>query len=310
MTAPSIAGGIIERHARYGWSEPEGEWGHIHGGARQGLRKALDAGDTEVLDEILDTMFRNPVCLGMLSFDYRQMDTSEGLKALTQALSNSTATWLAFTDNADLRALQSPRVCHPVLGRVSGVSMMVDTPRHDYYARRIRALLPDGGTVLEIGGGYGGMARQLLQYSGDIRVVLCDLPETLYLAWHWLTRAGLSVAWFDEDPDADVCLLAAQSLEDCAQADLVFAAHSLSEMPLDTTRRYLEWIEAVGPRYFYHDSAHTKPPTDGGRTSDMFPETMAIDLIPGDPYHEVYRAPTLWDGWGSRYWEFLYERRS
>ena len=71
--------------------------------------------------------------------------------------------------------------------------------------------------VLEIGVGYGGMARQLLQYCDDIQIVLCDLPETLYIAWHWLTQVtDRTIGWLGDD--TDVVLLAAQELGDAVHA--------------------------------------------------------------------------------------------
>ena len=308
---------IIERYKRYGWSTPPGEWGAIQSSARAPLREAIEDGE-ETLDRALAVMFQLPICNGLSTFDSRHGDWPNKVDLFRDDVAMNLRTWMCSTDAtlADLERLLAPEAGSPFVCEVEGVRIMYDTARHDHYAQKIVKLLPDGGTVLEIGGGYGGMALQLLRSSDNIQVVLCDLPETLYLAWYWLTNATeRSVAWYDDDPDADVVLLPAQELEAWTRTpDLVFAAHSLSEFTLPVVKHYVGWIHRVRPRYFYHDSAHSghmqAPAVAGSANScDQWPEVMVADINPSPPYHEVYRAQGLWRGTGLRYWEFLYERR-
>ena len=52
---------------------------------------------------------------------------------------------------------------------------MIDTPRHDYYAKKIIDILKnikkkDSRTLVEIGGGYGGLCFQLLKRSFKLTV--------------------------------------------------------------------------------------------------------------------------------------------
>jgi hypothetical protein len=307
----SVAAQILARHTRYPWEVPGGEWGLLQGETRAAYRALLGDGDEAGLTAMLASMFRTPACAGLVSCDYRDCGSAAARAELVVGMRKSLRFWSAVTDQDDVRILAAPAFGAPILVEVEGVPIMIDTPRHDVYAVRLHRLLPAGGTVVELGGGFGGCACQVHRHGPGLQMVLCDLPATLYLAWAWLaTTTALRVAWWDEDPTADVVLLPAADCEHWDRADVVFASHSLGEMEVATVRRYLAWLHQIRPRYFYHESPHTRPPTDGGRTSDVFPEVMALQCVPGPPYREVFRAPPAWPWTGGRYWEFLYEREA
>lgn len=292
---------IRERYQRYGWSLPPGEWGHIQNGPRRELHTALDAGDTTALDEIFGSMFTHHVCVGLVSAG---CDISR--EKLTDWFRANIQLWSLYSDSTDLSILDAPDIGNPTLAYVDGSSVMPDTPRHDHYAQRILALKPK--TVLELGGGFGGLALQIMRRSDDTRVIICDLPETLYLAWYWLSRAtDRTVGWYGEG-DADITLLPAQNIDTLeGKIDVVFSSHSLSEMDAATVARYIGFVEARA-RYFYHDNAHKRLNASGAYASEAFPEVLATSMVPKG-FREVYRAPTSWAGSGERYWEFLYERK-
>jgi len=221
-------------------------------------------------------------------------------------------TWAKHTMSTDLARLEVPDCCEPVYsGVIQGTRILPDTPRHDHYAERITRALPFGGLIVEIGGGYGGLAFQLMRWQPAHRVVLCDLPETLYIAGYWLSRVmpDLVVGWWDEAPDAQIVLLPAQD-RDAWQGtpDLVFAAHSLSEFGPAEARAYIDWLRQRAVRYFYHDNAIAKPVTMSGSTVEVFPEVLASDLDPGPPYVERWREVVHWAMSGERYGQFFYER--
>ena len=315
-----IARKIIERHA--GWTEQTGEWGHIQDGARKRFREILDAGDVDALDELLGRFFQDSVCSGLVSFDYRDVGKPGWDEMFRSDMVRNIWLWELHTGGDDPSRLEHQQAGSPLLGDVGGVLVQFDTPRHDHYAARLSALLPHGGTVVEIGGGYGGTALQLLKMRPDVHYVIIDIPETLYLAWYWLDAAGVDVGWWDnaeirhykEDALAhDVTLLPAGDFSKCLAADVVFSAHALCEMLRVVADGYLRWIRESCPTHFYHDSAHDLGiawhPGYEGSTAEAFPEIQSTELDPGEAYREVYRAPTLWPGTGGRYWEFLYERR-
>lgn len=55
-----------------------------------------------------------------------------------------------------------------------------------FYACRLYSLVPERGSVLEIGGGFGALASRLLRIRRDISYVLTDLPVNLILTYAYL----------------------------------------------------------------------------------------------------------------------------
>jgi len=164
--------------------------------------------------------------------------------------------------------------------------------------------------VLEIGGGYGGTALQVLRTEPTTRIVLCDLPETLYMAWYWLSRAtDKTIAWWGEDPHADIVLLPSDELESCTEpVDLVFSAHSLSGMGTEPLARYMGWLEGSRAKYFYHDDVVER--RTGVWLTDQFPEILASEFNVPPCYRVAWIERTPWSGLTDRFCEFFYERET
>ena len=297
---------IIERYQRYGWSEPVGEWGVIQSAYRQELRDALDTGDVDALDTVLSVMFRGKLAYGLTS-------APEDLeKMLPQQLTWRLALWAKVIDVPDIERLAAtdagdPIVIHATALGGNVVPIMPDVMRFDSYARRIVNVLPSG-VVLEIGSGYGGVALQLLRSSTDIQIVLCDIPETLYLAYYWLSKSTeRSVAWWDDDPAADVVLLPCGELWGSGiDPDLVFSAHSLSGMDSETIDGYMGWLGMTNARYFYHDDVAET--VEGVWMTSVFPEVLIGDIEPPEGFVEQWRENTPWMGLSDRFLEMFYER--
>lgn len=322
-----IVDGIIERYRWYGWTLPEtGEWRHINGKTRQFLREALERGDHACIEHQLRTLFRQPLSAGLASSAWscmmpqrvppacwaehvppiRQKEDRAWLYEHEKEVAKNTVWWRLYTD-APIDCLAAPDVGEPITADIGGVPVMADTPRHDHYADVLARLIPEGGTLLIIGGGYGGTARQMLLRRPDVHVVLTDLPETLYIAWYWLALSGHSVGWYDDTHHHDIVLVRHDTK--WPSADAVLAAHCLPEMPERVVAEYMAAIRSNGARYFMHDSTHVQIELHPTMACANFPEQVSATMHPGAPYVEVYRAPTPWEHTGGRYWEFLYERR-
>jgi hypothetical protein len=310
----SLTDAIIERHQRYGWSSPEGEWGAIQREDRADFKKALDSGNADELEAQLEDLLVGPLSYGLVSH-------GESRSQVPHMVMWRLAMWAKMTTDPNVECLRVPSVGNPVTFSVaaadgSALPIMIDTPRFDIYAQRMAKALWNrwggayfGGTVLEIGSGYGGVAKQLHVRCPGVRVVLCDLPETLYLAWYWLMQVfgeNATVAWWDENPDADVVLVPAHELEQAGiEPHLVFSAHALSGMPKATIAHYMAWIAQSTALAFYHDDATVAAP--GMWMNDRFPEVLSSAMQP-DGFRLTWQEKTPWTGVTDRFSEFFYER--
>src|SRR6266404_1306291 len=119
-------------------------------------------------------------------------------------------------------------------------------------------------SLLELGSGYGGTARVVKLLSPSARIVLCDLPETLYLCYVFLRR-HFPHCTFDvvRQPrqlsaaprSADFTFVPAQLATDLAGSafDVVVNTCSLSEMTQPACDWYLRLIEnGLQLDYLYH----------------------------------------------------------
>lgn len=90
------------------------------------------------------------------------------------------------------------------------------------------------GKILEIGGGYGSLARIFKTLHPEIEYTILDLPESL-------VRSG----GFLNDHDLKVNLVSIGNMDTLKgeSFDVVVSTFSFQEMPEETVREYLEFIE-------------------------------------------------------------------
>ena len=166
--------------------------------------------------------------------------------------------------------------------------------------------------VVEIGGGYGGVASFLMKNKGVDQYIGYDLPENLALATY-----TLMTIYPEEDfvlygeqaagkPDFDgkrFVMLPAHSIENpqCEDVSVGFNSFSFSEMSFKTAKNYIDLLCDAGVNYLYHVN-HVK----NSRTS-------ADRLVPTDNYILEERTPANWNLGRSTTcdeFEFLYKRIS
>ena len=234
---------------------------------------------------------------GLSGFDYDQWAES--------ALLLDIDTWREFTEQEDVSILATPNTGNPRCFLIDDVPIDADQPRFNYHATRIKGLAPR--TVLEIGGGYGGLVRQLKKQI-DIQYVDIDLPETLYLAYYFLSKTGFDVKWALEGiPEADVVLVPTDRKHLVKGSfDVVFNSYSLSEMGKSSSDEYLDLINTEWkPRSFFHENSNFLLFPESERHIEILARDFPIDK---EKYRKVYQAISPWQGSGGRGREFLYQR--
>ncbi|GEM_PF-3003404 len=157
--------------------------------------------------------------------------------------------------------LASDRYCHITEAQI----------RYLYYRHQIREAVGDSlGTILEVGGGFGGLATDLLHHCEVKRFFLVELPDTLPLAYFYL-RASFEVpvqclfhAGDRMDPNARIVVLAPWMLPQLqAELDLLINTMSFQHMMSESVRFYLEQADRLNTRVLYLVNRDTqRDPTD------------------------------------------------
>lgn len=275
----AIVADVLRAYAAWGpGSVVGGEWNSIRREARQTLLTALDAADASALDTIL--------------FNHVARVEWCGLWSPMQVLEYDVATWAALVGS---------QVSVDSLKDESG-RFYPDTPRHDLDARWLTGL--GVRRVLEIGGGYGGLALRLLQHRPAIRCVDIDLADTLYLAYGFLAaRLPAGAVTLGYDPGAAISLVpdCRVPTEALGAFDVAVNFRSFGEMGRDDVARYFALIEALAPPVVVHENAALRPADEPDTTHVSHPELLIADYPPLPSY--TVRAQTVppWIAGQSRY---------
>ena len=125
---------------------------------------------------------------------------------------------------------------------------------HLYYYLQIAKIPHD--TVLEIGGGYGGLARIFKLANPDVRYILTDLPESLFFADVFL-RANFphaTIRYAGEEGEFDFLLVPAHQTECLNGLDIDVAINtgSFQEMTEDANRFWMALLQKrTNTRHLY-----------------------------------------------------------
>ena len=146
-----IADEILRTHAKLRKIlMADGEWKWINENRKPRYIRALQEGNPETLATILANVFREDASYGFYTYD------TGSLKA---GICSDLNVWKEFAPRTNISALSMPDIGNPFGVTVNGRLIAPFQPRHDYCAQKIHSLAPK--SVLEIGGGYGGLALQL-----------------------------------------------------------------------------------------------------------------------------------------------------
>ncbi|WP_183435141.1 putative sugar O-methyltransferase [Methylobacterium sp. R2-1] len=168
---------------------------------------------------------------------------------------------------------------------------------HAYAAWRI-GQLGDLSRVVEIGGGFGGLAW-FMRGTGR-RYTILDLPFTNVLQGWFLLKAGLDVSLAGE-AEAAIRVLPWWEIERDESYDLAVNQDSLPEMPPETAAMYIARIRAIAPLFYSINQEAAAPNTD------VFRQVVVPELVARDGGYRRLNRNLFWlrDG----YVEEIYARR-
>lgn len=211
------------------------------------------------------------------------------------------------------RDLVSPNIGNPFGLVIDGVFVPSGSDYMHYYATELNRMVADNSSqvVVELGGGFGGMAYYLLRDSSRTTYVDFDLPENMALTAYYLLRAHpeMKAALYGEDelssetlqnnrivlmPNFEISKMPSKS------AAAVFNSYSLAEMSTEAIQEYIQQMTRISRKYFFHINRTEGVPVEA---SSFGIEKYGYELL--------YQKPGLWNRGrslvvGER--EYLYSR--
>lgn len=225
------------------------------------VARALAARDLVALRRMYRNFFRDPCSTGLLGLPvdmakcyfganidwyYREFFLADALHRLDL--------WRSWTGNRfPLAALASPNIGNPYGVVIEGMLIRIAAEYQHFYAQEIARLLKPAnpGAVMEIGGGFGGMAYYLIRDRPGVKYINFDVPETTALASYYLLKSfpKLKATLYGEAPltlrtlrDSDIVLWPICELPEMPEnsVDIAFNSHVIRDMPVRVTCKYIE----------------------------------------------------------------------
>lgn len=200
--------------------------------------------------------------------------------------------------NYSLKDLEVPTIGNPYGYFIEGKFIRSGVDYMHYYATQISRLVSEEKkrkVVVEIGGGYGGMAHFLQRDNSDLTYIDLDLPENMALTAFYLMHAlpHKKILMYGEQEitpqvinEYDIILLPNFSITSLPNhsVNLVFNSYSLAEMSPSTIELYISETMRISNDYFFHIN-HNK-------NSLVVSDNFNVDL---NKFYLMYKAPCLWN---------------
>ena len=184
-----------------------------------------------------------------------------------------------------------------------------------YYAMSIKNLLTTSAakknTILEIGGGYGGLAYFLNKNITDLTYIDLDLPENMALTAYYMLCCfpDKKILLYGEDSldnihKYDIAILPNFCIDDIKEntADLVFNSYSFAEMAPETITYYINKIKKISKNYILHVNHSYK-------SSSLNADNFGIDKE--GIFKLISRSKAMWAmyrNYRSDEYEYLYKK--
>lgn len=254
-------------------------------------RAMIDSGNLAGFADFLANFFRNEALSGFWGGDRMfERFVSDGWVTRTiraGMMDRNIEIWREYFPDTPFSELAAPPIGNPWGHCVDGYLVYEPACAYHLLAAQFAKLLQGvhSPVVMEIGGGFGGLAWHLLKQMPHLKYIGFDLPENALLQTYYVSCAfpdarlltySEGMGRIDEATiqNHDIIILPNFMLPQVAagSVDLVVNVRSLSEMPSDTVAEYLRQIDRISRRFFFHDNIY-KERLDGlhGIPSVRFP---------------------------------------
>lgn len=269
------------------------------------LMATMEQRDVDKLAHIYANFFRDRSTIGIhgmpvdMESTYFSGNISEDAKGKYLAdVMHRMNIWLdSIGKTHPLDALETPNVGNPYGFYIDGKFFRAGVDYQHYYATIIGRLIrgKEHKTVLELGGGFGGLGHFLMRDNPDLTYIDVDLPENMALSAYYLLSGcpDKKIALFGEIDlaTADLTQYDAVVLPNFAlgelkddTVDLAFNSYSLAEMSLNNVANYVKQFSRLSRKFIYHVNHTAIPPVKA--------DDFAFDF---DKFELISRAPALWN---------------
>ena len=295
-----------------------GEWEWLQQNRQSNYIDSLLNKDTKLLATILSNMFRNDSTYGYLSPSFDECKLNES--KIRSAILCDVDTCNEFSNHFDFEILGTRKdIGNPFGLEINSSSFMLpDTPRHNYYASKIHNLLHKhfpNPTLLEIGGGFGGLCRQSMSvWKKQCSIINVDLLPALLVSYYYLKKNNINVTFdvptnISDVKNGCVYLIPAEDFSNSKDyfngVNLIFKSRSLCEMSEETCDMYINFINESNASYFYHENSNYLLFPNSVRHIENIADDFKINQ---EKFLLISKSITPFTGGEGRYREYLYSR--
>ena len=296
-----------------------GEWMWINNNKRKTLVDSLKKFNVGFLSSQLINLFKSNVSYGIISSTYKNVfKNKKNRKTFISDVLKNISVWEEFVKlkKKDYNFIHTDRM----IGNPYGIiykkkKILYDTPRHDYYAEKIINILKNkkNPTILEIGGGYGGLLIQLLKRKFNFSYINIDLPETLLISYYYLKRTlGVNIC-LQKNLESSIFknkIVYIPYKDDLCikkiNVDLLFNANSFSEMSKKVLYKYFNLINnKIKPEYILHQNSNINLFPKSRRHKEIQSSDFPINM---KNYTKISATISMFQGGAGRYREFLFKK--
>ena len=249
------------------------EWLAIYEHNLGPVMKALLAGNVEEVQRTYRNFFRDPCSSGLVGLPVNIPNLFGGgpikqkyREYIICDVLHRYNLWRTRTENKyPTSALSTPIVGNPYGYTVDGVFVRAGGDYQHYYSHAIGDLLRTSANqvVVELGGGFGGLAFYLLRDQPQATYVGFDLPEATALASYYLMKSlpKTNIRLYGE-VDLSPAVLETPGVIMMPSFEIVnmpskstavsFNSYSLAEMSSETIRVYIDEITRITHGFFLH----------------------------------------------------------
>lgn len=249
------------------------EWRPIYERNLGPVMKALQSGDLPALERMYRSFYRDPCSTGLVGVPIKIPNLFAGGRIkqkfreyIVCDVQHRYNLWKKRTGGIyPASALSAPIVGNPYGYFVDGVFIRGGADYQHYYAHAIAELAnsQQEKVVIELGGGFGGLAFYLSRDNPQLTYVDYDLPEGIALASYYLIRSlpNVSVGLYGEVElsksslgNPSILLLPSFEMLNMPRKSVAvsFNSYSLAEMSPATVHVYLDEISRITRGYFLH----------------------------------------------------------